>query len=167
MDGHEDETRELRDGRRVVVRRAGEADAVEIPVLLSAAGNPRGAAFARAHERDEGAFALVARTFDDGELVAYAAWIAASAAGEGHADFFCAVEPALHGLGLGTLLVRAAADAAHERGLRALRVALTAQERALAAVLRDCGLRSRWDLDTPVARVDVLLGEPRPGWATP
>jgi hypothetical protein len=34
-------------------------------------------------------------------------------------------------------------------------------------MLRDCGLRSHWDLEHPLARVDILLGPPRRAWATP
>ena len=34
-------------------------------------------------------------------------------------------------------------------------------------MLRDCGLRTRWDLDYPVVHVDLLLGTERPGWITP
>jgi len=34
-------------------------------------------------------------------------------------------------------------------------------------MLRDCGLPSQWDLEHPVARVELLLGQRRPGWATP
>ena len=36
-----------------------------------------------------------------------------------------------------------------------------------AAMLRDCGLRTHWDLDHPVASVDLILGSQRPGWVTP
>lgn len=149
----------LRDGRLVTLAAAQAGDAGEIPLLLAAAGDPRGEAFARAGEADT----LVARALESGALVGYAAWIGAV----DHADFFCAVEPTLQGLGLGTLLLRAAASAAAGGGMRVLRVALHPQARALAAMLRDCGLRSHWDLEHPLARVDILLGPPRRGWATP
>jgi len=149
----------LRDGRLVTLAAAQAGDAGEIPLLLAAAGDPRGEAFARAGEADT----LVARALESGVLVGYAAWIGAV----DHADFFCAVEPTLQGLGLGTLLLRAAASAAAGGGMRVLRVALHPQARALAAMLRDCGLRSHWDLEHPLARVDILLGPPRRGWATP
>jgi GNAT superfamily N-acetyltransferase len=149
----------LRDGRLVTLAAAQAGDAGEIPLLLATAGDPRGEAFARAGEADT----LVARALESGVLVGYAAWIGAV----DHADFFCAVEPTLQGLGLGTLLLRAAASAAAGGGMRVLRVALHPQARALAAMLRDCGLRSHWDLEHPLARVDILLGPPRRGWATP
>ena len=99
------------------------------------------------------------------ELLGYAAWVAATSGERG--DFFCAVDPAATGLGLGTLLLRTAAAAAEERGLRTLRVELRPQARSLAAMLRDCGLRSHWDLEHPIAQVELLLGQRRPGWATP
>ena len=154
----------LRDGRLVALADVGEADAAEIPRLLEVAADPRGEAFARAHERPGAGAAIAARALDDGALVGYAAWLADSGA---DAAFFCAVDPALGGLGLGTLLVRRAAAKASDSGVRALHVALDPRARALAAMLRDCGLRSRWDLEHPVARVEVLLGAPRPGWTTP
>jgi hypothetical protein len=34
-------------------------------------------------------------------------------------------------------------------------------------MLRDCGLRTHWDLDHPVVHVELLLGTERPGWVTP
>lgn len=151
----------LRDGRLVALAAAGEADAAEIPRLLEVAGDPRGGAFARPGAGS----AIVARTVGDRGLVGYAAWQAGG--GGVDAAFFCAVDPDLRGLGLGTLLVRRAAADAADSGLRALHVALDPRARALAAMLRDCGLRSHWDLEHPVARVEVLLGAPRPGWATP
>jgi GNAT superfamily N-acetyltransferase len=108
----------LRDGRLVTLAAAQAGDAGEIPLLLAAAGDPRGEAFARAGEADT----LVARALESGALVGYAAWIGAG----DHADFFCAVEPTLQGLGLGTLLLRAAASAAAGDGMRALRRAPSA-----------------------------------------
>ena len=161
----EDRANALRDGRLVAVRAPGTGDGAEIPRLLAAAGDPRSEGFAQAHQRGAAASALVARALDGGELLGYAAWIAAANGERG--DFFCAVDPAATGLGLGTLLLRTAASAADERGLRRLRVELHPQARALAALLRDCGLRSHWDLEHPVAAVDLLLGQRRPGWATP
>jgi GNAT superfamily N-acetyltransferase len=160
-----DRANALRDGRRVAVSAPASGDGAEIPRLLAVAADPRSEAFAQAHRRGDAAAALVARALEGGELLGYAAWVAA-ASGE-HGDFFCAVDPAATGLGLGTLLLRAAASAAGERGLRTLRVELHPQARALAAMLRDCGLRSHWDLEHPVARVELLLGQRRPGWATP
>lgn len=157
----------LRDGLLVAVAAATPGDAGEIAPLLAAAGDPRCESFASAHEGRDGSAALVARAIDGRALVGYAAWRAGTSADLDRADFFCAVDPSLHGLGLGTLLLRRAATAAEDGGLRALRVALDPRARALAAMLRDCGLSSRWDLEHPLANVEVLLGAPRPGWATP
>jgi GNAT superfamily N-acetyltransferase len=159
-----DPTNALRDGRLVAVGAPAAGDDAEIPRLLAAAHDPRSAAFAQAHRRGDAAPALVARVLD-GELLGYAAWVAAASGERG--DFFCAVDPAATGIGLGTLLLRTAAAAAEERGLRALRVELHPQARALAAMLRDCGLRSHWHLEHPIAQVGLLLGQRRPGWATP
>ncbi|HXR13524.1 MAG TPA: GNAT family N-acetyltransferase [Solirubrobacteraceae bacterium] len=161
-----DRAKALRDGRLVAVSAAAAGDGAEIPRLLAAVDDPRSDAFAHAHEPGAAAATLVARALEGGALLGYAALVAA-AGGEAHGDFFCAVDPAATGLGLGTLLLRTAASAADERGLRTLRVALHPQARALAAMLRDCGLRSHWDLEHPVAHVELLLGQRRPGWATP
>ena len=160
-----DRANALRDGRLVAVRAPASGEAAEIPRLLEAAQDPRSAAFAQAQQRGDGAAALVARGLDGGELLGYAAWVAV--AGGERGDFFCAVDPAAAGLGLGTLLLRTAAAAAEERGLAALRVELRPQARSLAAMLRDCGLRSHWDLEHPIAHVELRLGQRRPGWATP
>jgi len=155
----------LRDGRLVAVSAPVSGDGAGIPRLLAAARDQRSAAFAQAHQRGDAASALVARALDGGELLGYAAWVAAASGERG--DFFCAVDPAATGLGLGTLLLRSAASAAEERGLRTLSVELHPQARALAAMLRDCGLRSDWDLEYPIAQVELALGQRRPGWATP
>jgi GNAT superfamily N-acetyltransferase len=155
----------LRDGRLVAVSAPASGDSAEIPRLLAAARDPRSEAFAQAHQRGDAAAALVARALQGGELLGYAAWVAAASGERG--TFFCAVDPATTGLGLGTLLLRTAASAAEGRGLRTLRVELHPQARALGAMLRDCGLRSHWDLEHPLAQVDLLLGQRRPGWATP
>ena len=160
-----DRTSALRDGRLVAVSAPASGERAEIPRLLAAAADPRSEAFAQADRRGDAPATLIARALDGGELLGYAAWVAA--AGGGHGDFFCAVDPAATGLGLGTLLLRTAASAAGKSGLRALRVELHPQARALAAMLRDCGLPSQWDLEHPVARVELLLGQRRPGWATP
>ncbi len=155
----------LRDGRLVEVNAPSAGDDGEIPRLLASARDPRSVAFARAHQRGDHADALVARACAGGELVGFATWMAAAGAHRG--DFFCVVDPSVTGLGLGTLLLRTAASAAAQRGLRSLRVAGDPQARALAAMLRDCGLRSQWHLEHPLAQVELAIGERRPGWATP
>lgn len=98
-----------------------------------------------------------------GELAGYAAWIADGERGE----FAGAVDPRFSALGLGTLLLRRGAGDALSAGLRALRVELHAGSEATAAMLRDSGLRTHWNLDHPVVHVDILLGTERPGWVTP
>jgi GNAT superfamily N-acetyltransferase len=153
----------LRDGRSVTLSAAAAADSAEIAWLLETAADPRsglrpGAAVGK------GANALIARSVATAELVGYAVWTGDENA---HAELLCVVDAAFTGIGLGTLLLRRAAAGALAAGVRILRVELHPQARGLAAMLRDCGLRSNWDLEHPVARVDLLLGTTRPGWATP
>jgi GNAT superfamily N-acetyltransferase len=155
----------LRGGRLVAVRRPLPGEHTEITRLLDAAKDPRREAFARAPEAAIDPPELVARYLDGGELIGYAAWL--PAAGGARADLFCAVDPAATGVGVGTLLLRSAASAAAAGGVSTLRVALHPPAHALAAMLRDCGLSSHWDLDYPVAHVELLLDRRRPGWATP
>jgi GNAT superfamily N-acetyltransferase len=141
----------LRDGRSVALRAAVPDDAAAIAKLRRA--DPR--------ERDlTGAHGTVALIGDATAPAGYAAWF------EG-GEFVCSVEEALQGLGLGTGLLRNAAEQAGEHGLAALSVELPEGAHALAAMLRDCGLVSFWDLDHPVGRVELRIGTLRPGWVTP
>ena len=83
-------------------------------------------------------------------------------------EFAGAVDPRFAELGLGTLLLRRSARATRSTpASRALRVELHPGSAATAAMLRDCGLRTHWDLDYPVVHVELLLGTQRPGWVTP
>jgi GNAT superfamily N-acetyltransferase len=156
----------LRDGRPIRLSAPSAADEEDIATLLEITNDPRGELFARAAAARGGGdgAALIARADHGGVLVGYAAWIAGSS---GLGEFVGAVDPAFAGLGLGTLLLRAAAIDALAAGRGTLRVELSAGARALAAMLRDCGLCSYWDLEHPVARVDLVLDSTRPGWATP
>jgi GNAT superfamily N-acetyltransferase len=155
-------TTALRDGRAVAVTPAAAGDAAEVARLVESTGDPRAEGFARVAARTAGA--LVARAQPSGELVGYCAW---AELGGGRGELVGAVDPAFTGIGLGTLLLRSAAERAQAVGLRVFRVELHVEARALAAMLRDCGLRSHWDLEHPVAHVELSLGERRPGWATP
>lgn len=141
----------LRDGR---VLELGPAAAEDVAALEALRRGER-------RQRDlAGGHLTLARVAGGAHPVGYAAWF-------DDGDFVCAVEEALSGLGLGTLLLRNAAREAGERGRETLSVELTAGEHGLAAMLRDCGLVSSWDLDHPIGRVELTLGAQRPGWATP
>jgi GNAT superfamily N-acetyltransferase len=156
----------LRDGRVVTLTVPNDVDRADVARLLEALHDPRGTFFARVGEQgaaDPPHGALVART-SAGELAGYAAWIAD---GGERGEFAGAVDPRFSALGLGTLLLRRGAGDALSAGLRALRVELHAGSEATAAMLRDSGLRTHWDLDHPVVHVEILLGTERPGWVTP
>ena len=157
----------LRDGRSVTLARLGVQDEADVARLLDSVADARAAFFSRAAARSghEGARgAIVART-SGGELVGYAAWIAELGGLCG--EFAGVVDPGFAELGLGTLLLRRASRGALDAGLSTLRVELHPRSAALAAMLRDCGLHTHWDLDYPVVHVNLLLGTRRPGWSTP
>jgi GNAT superfamily N-acetyltransferase len=156
----------LRDGRVVTLAIPTEADNPNVARLLDALEDPRAAFFERAAAAPgsgEAHGAIVART-PAGEIAGFAAWIAKDPAS---GEFAGGVDPTFAELGLGTLLVRRSAADARDAGLRTLRVELHPGSHAIAAMLRDCGLRTHWDLDHPVAHVDLVLGSERPGWVTP
>jgi len=157
----------LRDGRSVTLAPLSAEDAADVARLLGSVADPRATFFARAvaergHDAARGA--IVART-SAGELAGYAAWIAEPGVPCG--EFAGVVDPAFAELGLGTLLLRRAGRGALDAGLSTLRVELHPRSAALAAMLRDCGLQTHWDLDYPVVHVNLLLGTRRPGWSTP
>ena len=157
----------LRDGRSVTLAPLSAEDEADVARLLGSVADPRAAFFARAaaeRGRDGARGAIVARS-SAGELAGYAAWIAEPGVPCG--EFAGVVDPAFAELGLGTLLLRGAGRGALDAGLSTLRVELHPRSTALAAMLRDCGLHTHWDLDYPVVHVDVLLGTRRPGWSTP
>jgi GNAT superfamily N-acetyltransferase len=141
----------LRDGREAQLRAATPDDAAALEALRR--GNSR-------QREDTGGHVTVAQVAGRAQPVGYGEWFDDGA-------FTGAVEEAQSGLGLGTLLLRKAAREAADAGLKTLTVELVAGEHALAAMLRDCGLASSWDLDHPTARVELTLGRRRPGWATP
>lgn len=156
----------LRDGRLVTISPVGAADAADLARLLDAVGEPRNEAFARAAQQSPGApphGALVAR--DERSLIAGAAgWVALD---ERVAECVGAVEPGCTEQGLGTLLLRRCAADAEAAGLGVLRVRLHPGAHATAAMLRDSGMPTSWDLDHPVAVVELAIGAARSGWATP
>lgn len=105
---------------------------------------------------------LVARD-PDGRVVAVAGYGRPAA---GRAQLVGRVERRYQHLGLGTLLVRRLAAIALEHGVRRFRVDVAPGALGLADLLRDCGLRTHWDLGV-VTRVDLDLRARRPGWSTP
>ncbi len=76
------------------------------------------------------------------------------------------VDRRYRGLGLGTFLLRRLAEIALDAGILRFRVEVRTGDVALVDLLRDCGLRSRWDLGR-VTHVDLELRARRPGWTTP
>jgi GNAT superfamily N-acetyltransferase len=107
---------------------------------------------------------VAARDSSDGRLVGYAVW----RGGEDDAGEFAGlVEPDYRDVGLGSLLLRRVSADARSAGLSTLRVDLHDGSQETAAMLRDCGLATHWDLDYPIAHVDLVLGQERPGWRTP
>jgi GNAT superfamily N-acetyltransferase len=141
----------LRDGRAVELRGAAPGDVEALEALR--APDPRPHELAGAH-------VTVAQLAGTPVPVGYGAWFASG-------DFVCAVQEELRGKGLGTMLLRNAAREAGANGVQTLSVELPTGAHGLAAMLRDCGLVSFWDLDHPVARVQLVVGAMRPGWATP
>ncbi len=157
----------LRDGRVVTLAPLDAADEADVARLLETLKDLRVTFFARAAAARDGDAAhgeLVART-PAGELAGYAAWSAEDVGRRG--EFAGAVDPRFAELGLGTLLLRRGTRDALDAGLETLRVELHPGSAAIASMLRDCGLRTHWDLDYPVVHVDLLLGTQRPGWVTP
>jgi GNAT superfamily N-acetyltransferase len=163
MVGTEGSAAILRDGRPVTVSASAAADAADVAGLLALVDDPR-AALRPDAPMPAGSAALIARSVSGEEIVGYAVW---SSGENDRTELLCAVAEAFTGVGLGTLLLRRAAASAYDAGVRVLRVELHPQARGLAAVLRDCGFRSYWDLEHPVAHVDLLLATTRPGWVTP
>jgi hypothetical protein len=157
----------LRDGGSVTLAPLSAPDEADVAQLLDSVADPRAAFYARAAAERGHAGArgeLVART-PDGELAGYVAWIAEDGGRAG--ECAGAVDPGFGTLGLGTVLLRRGARDALDAGLSMLRVELHPGSATLAAMLRDCGLHTQWDLDYPVVRVNLLLGTRRPGWQTP
>ena len=166
MDPSESAAVTLRDGRVVTLAPPTAADEENVARLLEALEDPRATFFARAAAAESSGVtqgALVART-PTGDCAGFAAWIARD---EHHGEFAGGVDPSFAELGLGTLLLRRIARDAHSAGLQTLRVELHPGSQAIAAMLRDSGLHTHWDLDHPVASVDLILGSQRPGWVTP
>jgi GNAT superfamily N-acetyltransferase len=161
----------LRDERVVLIAPLVSTDQAEVARLVAEAADPRASFYARLVEQRadrakgparRGEF--VARAAQTEALVGYAAYLGGE---DGSGELAGVVDPRFAGVGLGTLLLRRAADDARRAGLKALRVELHPGSDATAAMLRDAGLTSRWDLDFPVTHVDLALGSSRSGWSTP
>lgn len=157
----------LRDGRSVTLAPSSAEDQADVSRLLEAVADPRTAFFARAAARcgQAGTHGAIVARMAGGELAGYAAWVGEDDGRAG--EFAGAVDPQFAKLGLGTVLLRRGTRDALDAGLGTLRVELHPGSAAVAAMLRDCGLHTHWDLDYPVARVDLLLGTRHPGWNTP
>jgi GNAT superfamily N-acetyltransferase len=150
----------LRDGRVVTIAVCSPAAAMAVHRLLDASGDSRVELFDVAARAGGG---LIARG-GEGEPAAAVAWTTADGL---HGECVGVVDAAFCGLGLGTRLLRRCADAALSSGVTALRVQVMPGADDVAAMLRDCGLHTHWDLGHPEVQVDVLTGTQRPGWATP
>jgi ribosomal protein S18 acetylase RimI-like enzyme len=161
----------LRDGRIATVRPLAPADAADVAALLTANGAARSGFYASAKARrvleaQTGGTAceFVARVSGEDVVAGYAAYVADDSGG---GELAGEVASQFAGVGLGTRLLRVAADNARLAGLETLRVDLHPGSDATAAMLRDVGLSSRWKIAYPVTQVELALGSTRPGWSTP
>jgi GNAT superfamily N-acetyltransferase len=105
--------------------------------------------------------ALAAYDAESGKLIGVIAYAASG-------ELAGVVEAHFRGVGLGTLLVHQAAERARKAGVEVLHVELHPGSEDTAAMLRDSGFATHWDIDYPIARVALqLTSGPRPGWTTP
>ena len=157
----------LRDGRSVTLAPSNAEDEPDVTRWLELVADRRTAFFARAAARcgHEGAHGAIVARMPGGELAGYAAWVGEDDGRSG--EFAGAVDPRFAELGLGTVLLRRGTRDALDAGLSTLCVELHPGSAAVAALLRDCGLHTHWDLDYPIVRVNLLLGTRHPGWNTP
>ncbi|MGA2471365.1 MAG: GNAT family N-acetyltransferase [Solirubrobacteraceae bacterium] len=161
----------LRDGRAVIVRELTPGDEAEVARLVGASADARLSFYERSAQQrgaeasgETPSAAFVALISADQRIVGYATYLAVD---EQDGELAGVVDPAFAGIGLGTLLVRRAAEHARLTGLETLHVDLHPGSEDTAAMIRDSGFPSHWDLAYPVARVELLLGRTRPGWSTP
>jgi GNAT superfamily N-acetyltransferase len=157
----------LRDGRVAIVEPARSAEKPAIERLIAEADAARSDLYAQAERQradppssGSHAGAVVARDGESGELIGFITYLATG-------DLVGVVDPRCRGIGLGTLLLQAAAEHARKAGLQTLHVDLTAGSEETAAMLRDTALVAHWDIDYPVTRVTLELASSRPGWTTP
>jgi GNAT superfamily N-acetyltransferase len=152
----------LRDGRHVVISPLTADDEAEVAALLAGASDERRAFYEQAaNERaDRRAGAFIAREQGDAAPVGYAAYAPSG-------ELAGVVDQSYSEVGLGTLLMRIAAEDAQRAGLESLWVELHPGSEATAAMLRDLGMPIHWDLLYPVAKVTLALGGPRSDRATP
>ena len=160
----ESSTVTLRDGRSVSVAPQRASDREETARLIATSGDAR-AVLAELASARSGVFVARAAS-DDKPIVACVLWRAANEPQAG-GELAGYVTPDYRGAGLGTLLVRRAAEDAVAHGLRELTVELYPGGEATAEMLRDLGLSARWLIAYPDSRVTLELGRPRPGWSTP
>ncbi len=162
----------LRDERRVAVAAGAADDAADIGDHRSdddSASPERDALLAdivaglAAGPQDPARQALVVARDERGGVVALGGYRVLR---PGRALAVCTVDRAYQRVGLGTFLLRRLAAIGLVHGVRRFRVDVVADAMALADLLRDSGLRSRWNL-ARVSHVDLELRGRRPGWATP
>jgi GNAT superfamily N-acetyltransferase len=158
----------LRDGRVATVRPLVGEDEAGVAALLAAHAGARSAFYARAkeHRTTAGAAprAFVAHVHGDDALAGYVTYVADQ---RGGGELAGEVDDRFVGVGLGTRLLRVAAEHARLAGLETLRIDLHPGSDATAAMLRDVGLSRRWRIAYPVTEVELSLGATRPGWSTP
>ncbi|MGD0198886.1 MAG: GNAT family N-acetyltransferase [Solirubrobacteraceae bacterium] len=154
-------TATLRDGRTALVSAFRDEDEPDLLELAQEAAIDDLVTLREATRA--GAAMFVARS-ERGQLIGYTAW---APDGDRAGRLVGFVVPAERGQGLGTLLVRRTVDDACAHGLEQLTVRLHQGSEAIAELLRDVGLATRWQISYPVTRVTIELARTRPGWSTP
>ncbi len=165
----------LGDGRRIAVGPGSPASTGDLAVLAEGVRDDASATPAReallsdigarlaAGDHDPGRQVLLVARDEDGHAIAVGGYRSLS---PGRATAVCEVDAAYQRLGLGTFLLRRLAAIGLAHGIGRFRVDVASDAAALAGVLRDCGLRTHWNLGR-VTHVDLDLRGRRPGWATP
>lgn len=158
----------LHDGRRVLIRPILPGDAPELADAIKTAdpdtlrlrflgGAPRVTPALLAHLTVVDymrRFALVAIDPVTGRGVAIARY---EPAGEGVADVAVAVRPAWRRVGLATVLVLLLAKAAAERGIHAFSASYLAENRPVAALVKDAGGLGRQVIEQGIAEFSLAI----------
>ena len=168
----------VRDGRRVLVRPILPSDAPELADAIKPAdpdtlrrrfrgGPPRITPALLAHLTVVDyvrRFALVAIDTVTGRGVAIARY---EPAGEGVADIAVAVRPAWRRVGLATTLILLLAKAATERGIHTFSASYLAENRPVAALVKDAGGLGRQVIEQGIAEFSLALEEQAPATGPP